>query len=61
MMSDGYYVNVSGFPAVARGMEGIRFTNTIYHSDRQLEGFMEALVRNMPRVVPPRELYIDLR
>jgi hypothetical protein len=42
-------------------MEGIRFTNTIYHSDRQLEEFMEALSRNMPKVAPPHEIYIDLR
>ena len=61
MMADGFYVNASGFPAVARGMEGIRFTNTIYHSDRQLEKFMEALSRNMPRVAAPHEIYIDLR
>ena len=61
MMADGFYVNASGFPAVPRGMDGIRFTNTIYHRDDQLEAFMAALVRNMPPVAGPREIYIDLR
>lgn len=61
MMADGFYVNASGFPAVPRGMDGVRFTNTIYHSDDQLEAFMEALGRNMPAVAAPMEFYIDLR
>jgi 7-keto-8-aminopelargonate synthetase-like enzyme len=61
MMADGFYVNAAGFPAVPRGMDGIRFTNTIYHTGAQLEAFMDALARNMPQVAGPREFYIDLR
>mgnify|MGYP001824935463 CR=1 FL=1 len=61
MLRDGFYVNVSAFPAVPLGMGGIRFTNTLYHSDEHLEQFMDVLVDNIQDLVEQVEWHIDLR
>ena len=61
MLEDGFYVNVSAFPAVPLGMGGIRFTNTLYHTDEHLEQFMDVLVRNIDGLVEQTEWHIDLR
>jgi 7-keto-8-aminopelargonate synthetase-like enzyme len=61
MMRDGYYVNVSGFPVVPAGMDGIRFTTTAFHTRADLEGFVDSLVENLEGLVVPLEWYIDLR
>ncbi|MEN8239893.1 MAG: aminotransferase class I/II-fold pyridoxal phosphate-dependent enzyme [Actinomycetota bacterium] len=60
MMTDGFYVNVSGFPAVPIGMDGIRFTNTLYHSEDHLERFMDSLARHTPDLVVPMGGPVDL-
>jgi 7-keto-8-aminopelargonate synthetase-like enzyme len=61
MMDDGFYVNVSGFPVVPRGMDGVRFTTTTFQTDDDLERFMDALARNIHGLVTPIEWHIDLR
>jgi len=61
VMADGFYPNVSGFPAVPWGMDGIRFTNTLYQNSDHLEGFMDSLVRHVPGLVVPMDTDIDLR
>ena len=61
MLDDGFYVNVSGFPAVPMGMAGIRFTQTLYQTDDHLESFMDCLARNIRGMVEPLEWQIDLR
>ena len=61
LINDGFYPNVSGFPAVGRGMDGIRFTNTLYHTYEHLERFMDALERYVPDLVVPMDETIDLR
>jgi 7-keto-8-aminopelargonate synthetase-like enzyme len=61
MMADGFYVNVSGFPVVPMGMDGIRFTTTAFQTDLDLERFMDALTRNIKGLVVPVEWHIDLR
>jgi 7-keto-8-aminopelargonate synthetase-like enzyme len=61
MMADGFYVNLAGFPVVPIGMEGFRFTNTIYHTDAHLEAFMDSLTRHLPELYQPLEIYVDLR
>ena len=61
MMDDGFYPNLSGFPAVPQGMDGIRFTTTLFQTDEDVEGFMDALERNIEGLVVPYELLIDLR
>jgi len=60
MMADGFYVNVSGFPVVPMGMDGIRFTTTVFQTERDLERFMDALIRNIKGLVTPLEWHIDL-
>lgn len=60
MLDDGFYVNLSGFPVVPKGMEGIRFTHTLYHSRDHLSAFMDALERNVRDLTEPLEIYIDL-
>ncbi len=61
LMADGFYPNVSGFPAVPLGMDGIRFTNTVYHSEEHLERFMDALERHVPDLVVPPDGVVDIR
>ncbi len=61
VMADGFYANVSGFPAVPWGMDGIRFTNTLYQNPDHLEGFMDSLIRHVPGLVVPMDTDIDLR
>ncbi len=60
MMEDGFYVNVSGFPVVPKGTDGIRFTTTTFQTDDDLKRFMDALVRNIDGLVTPIEWQIDL-
>lgn len=61
LIDDGFYPNVSGFPAVALGMDGIRFTNTLYHTQDHLERFLDALERYVPDLVVPMDGTVDLR
>jgi len=61
MMADGFYTNVSGFPVVPLGMDGIRFTNTLYHTEQHLERFMDALARHVPDLVVSLDELVDLR
>jgi 7-keto-8-aminopelargonate synthetase-like enzyme len=61
MMADGFYVNLSGFPAVPMGMDGVRFTTTLYHTEEHLERFMDALARHVPDLVVPMDAKVDLR
>jgi hypothetical protein len=42
-------------------MDGIRFTNTLYHSEEHLEDFMDALERHVPDLVVPLDSNVDLR
>lgn len=60
LMSEGFYVNPSAFPAVPRGYGGIRFTHTLYQSDDQIESLVEALARHVPQVVDEPEVILDL-
>ena len=48
---DGFYVNPSAFPAVPVRYSGVRFTNTLYHSDEQITGLIESLARHVPELV----------
>ncbi len=60
MMRDGYYVNLSGFPAVPMGMDGIRFTTTTFQTFDDIAAFMDALATNIEGLVVPLEWYIEL-
>ncbi len=61
MMDDGFYVNLSGFPVVPKGMDGIRFTTTAFQTERDLERFMDALTKNIKGLVTPVEWHIELK
>lgn len=61
MMADGFYINVSGFPVVPQGMDGIRFTTTCFQTNDDVDRFVASLHRNIDGLVSHRELYIDLR
>lgn len=61
MMADGFYTNVSGFPVVPLGSDGIRFTTTTFQTDEDIDRFADALQRNIAGLVTTRELFIDLR
>ena len=61
LIEDGFYANVSGFPAVPWGMDGIRFTNTLYHTQDHLEVFIDALERHIPDLLVPVDSPADLR
>lgn len=60
MMEDGFYVNVSGFPVVPMGMDGIRFTTTLFQTDNDLARFLDALERNIQGLGSQVEWHIEL-
>jgi 7-keto-8-aminopelargonate synthetase-like enzyme len=61
MMESGFYTNMAAFPAVQWGQAGIRFTNTVYHSDAQIEDLIDAFAHHYRSVVSrEEELVIDL-
>ena len=60
MLDDGFYVNLSGFPVVPMGMDGIRFTTTLFQSDDHLEQFMDSLARHLPGLVVPMDGDVNL-
>jgi 7-keto-8-aminopelargonate synthetase-like enzyme len=61
LMADGFYANVAAFPAVPIGGDGLRFTQTLYHSDEDLEAFLQALGRHVPEFVQWPDHPVDLR
>ena len=58
VLADGYFVNVSSFPAVPLGQAGIRFTHTVANDLGQLTGLLESLACHIQRVLGDR--MIDL-
>lgn len=61
MLADGFYTNLSAYPLVPLGTSGIRFTNTLYHTEEHLERFMDALARHVPDLAVPMDETVDLR
>ena len=61
MMADGFYTNLAAYPLVPLGTSGIRFTNTLYHTEEHLERFMDALARHTPDLAVPMDETVDLR
>lgn len=59
LMDDGYYTNPAGYPAVPIGSAGIRFTQTLHHTEEDLRGLIDAIARRIS--VPEPEVVIDLR
>jgi 7-keto-8-aminopelargonate synthetase-like enzyme len=61
LMAEGFYVNPSAFPAVPMGRGGLRFTNTLYHSNEQIAALIDAIARHLPEVTGEPHVTIDLR
>jgi 7-keto-8-aminopelargonate synthetase-like enzyme len=61
MLGDGFYVNPATYPAVPVRSDGVRFTQTLYHSDYDLEALLDAFARHVPDLVPGQDLVVDLR
>ncbi len=59
LMADGFYVNPAAFPAVPLGQAGLRFANTLYHTEDQLTALLEAIARRIGDEEP--EIVVDLR
>ena len=59
LIDDGFYLNVSFFPRCRLDRGGVRLTNTLYHSDSQLEEMMHHLGRNL-QVVRSAPHVVDL-
>jgi 7-keto-8-aminopelargonate synthetase-like enzyme len=61
LRADGYYVNPSTFPMVPVGYAGVRFTQTLFHSDDDINGLLDALGRYVPDLADDIDISIDLR
>ncbi|MFT5442536.1 MAG: 7-keto-8-aminopelargonate synthetase-like enzyme [Myxococcota bacterium] len=46
LMKDGYYTNISSFPAVPMQRAGIRFTLTLHQRKEDLDGLVDAISRH---------------
>lgn len=60
MLADGFYLNVSGFPAVPVGMAGLRFTHTLNNTTEQIIAMMERLSHHYREVVGEPDALMDL-
>jgi 7-keto-8-aminopelargonate synthetase-like enzyme len=60
MLDEGFYLNVSAFPAVPVGMAGLRFTHTLSNTAEQVEGMIGRLAHHFGEVVGETEAVIDL-
>jgi 7-keto-8-aminopelargonate synthetase-like enzyme len=56
----GYFTNLASFPAVPLHQSGIRFTNTLNHTDEQIAGLIDALAELVPEIAGETEIQIDL-
>ena len=59
LLDDGFYVNPAAYPAVPLRQAGIRFTQTLHHSMKQLTDLADAIVRHIPTL--DLDIEIDLR
>lgn len=60
MLDDGFYLNVTAFPAVPVGMSGLRFTHTLRNTTAQITTMIERLTHHFTEVVGPPESMLDL-
>ena len=60
MMRQGFYLNLAAFPAVPMRQSGLRFTNTLFHSDDQILSMIEALRAELPKVGTELEVEISI-
>lgn len=60
MLNDGFYLNVSAFPAVPMGMAGLRFTHTLSNTHDQIHAMIERLEFHVRDVVGELGTVVDL-
>ncbi|NNF62878.1 MAG: aminotransferase class I/II-fold pyridoxal phosphate-dependent enzyme [Acidimicrobiia bacterium] len=60
LLADGFYCNYAVFPAVPVGHGGIRFTQTLYHSEADLAAFVECMAGHIADVVDSVDDGIDI-
>ena len=58
LMDDGFYTNPATFPALPLGSAGIRFTQTLHHSDEEIRNLVHAIARRVN--AGGTEIVIDL-
>jgi 7-keto-8-aminopelargonate synthetase-like enzyme len=60
MRDSGFYLNGSAFPVVPHGHAGLRFTVTLYNSERQIEDMLTCLHELSVETIGKTEIEIDL-
>lgn len=60
MLEDGFYLNVTAFPAVPMGMAGLRFTHTLSHTNDQIHAMIERLAFHTLDVIGELDALVDL-
>lgn len=60
LLADGFYLNVSAFPAVPMGMAGLRLTHTLSNSADQIEAMVDRFAHHYREVVGEPDTVVDL-
>lgn len=60
LKSRGFFTNLASFPAVPLHQSGIRFTNTLNHSDDQILELVGHLAELVPEIAGETQIEIDL-
>ena len=60
LMTRGYFTNFAAFPAVPVHQSGIRFMNSLDHSEGQIEGLIDTLAEILPEIAGETSIEIDL-
>lgn len=60
MKKRGFFTNLAAFPAVPLSQSGIRFTNTLHHSDEQIMELVGNLAELVPEIAGETAIEIDL-
>jgi len=61
LMSDGYFLNASAYPAVPIGNAGVRFTQTLHHTPEQFVGLLDAIAFHLEDLGVAADVVVDLR
>jgi 7-keto-8-aminopelargonate synthetase-like enzyme len=56
LLNEGFYTNHAAYPAVSRRKSGIRFTLTRHLSFEDIHSLVEAIARNLPKVLKTKSI-----
>lgn len=59
IINDGFYVNLSMFPAVSETCTGIRFTITRHHQKEDIDQLVSSIAKHLPQVLQEEERSIS--